>query len=133
MSPNLDRLLCERYPKIFAERHGDPAETAMCWGFAHGDSWFVLIDTLCQALQCETDEGGAPQIVAKQVKSKFGGLRFYVNDKTSNAQRARIRLVESLSTRTCQVCGRLSMEMRKVTLLEARSAQEACICAPDHP
>jgi hypothetical protein len=27
MKPELDTLLCERYPKIFVNRHGDPKET----------------------------------------------------------------------------------------------------------
>ena len=33
MRQELDQLLCERYPKIFANRHADMKTTAMCWGF----------------------------------------------------------------------------------------------------
>lgn len=50
MSPELDRQLCERYPLIFQHRRGNPRETAMCWGFEHGDGWFTLLDTLCALL-----------------------------------------------------------------------------------
>lgn len=45
-----------------------------------------------------------PQVVASQVKEKFGGLRFYVeggDDVTS----AMIDMAESLSVVTCEECG----------------------------
>lgn len=50
MNANLDRQLCEKYPLIFKQRHKSMRETAMCWGFAHGDGWFHIIDTLCGLL-----------------------------------------------------------------------------------
>lgn len=50
MKEELDKLLCERYPEIFKNRHGDPKETAMCWGFECDDGWFWLIDALCSQL-----------------------------------------------------------------------------------
>ena len=96
MDPQLDETLCARYPLIFAERHGDPASTAMCWGFEVRDAWFTLIDVLCGQLQQETDERGAPQVVANQVKEKAGGLRFHVGD-ASDRQRAMIDLAQALS------------------------------------
>ena len=51
MKKELDDLLCSKYPKIFAERHADPLQTAMCWGFACGDGWYPLIDNLCSQIQ----------------------------------------------------------------------------------
>jgi len=45
-----------------------------------------------------------PQIVASQVKEKFGGLRFYVEGAT-DAQYAVISFVESLSYKVCERCG----------------------------
>jgi len=45
-----------------------------------------------------------PQIVAVQVKEKFGGLRFYVKN-ASKRQYAVISFVESLSYYTCEKCG----------------------------
>lgn len=50
MSPELDRELCERYPLIFKNRHASMRESAMCWGFEHGDGWFHVLDTLCALL-----------------------------------------------------------------------------------
>lgn len=50
MKPELDAALCEKYPEIFADRHGSPRRTLMCWGFSCGDGWYHLIDELCATL-----------------------------------------------------------------------------------
>ena len=50
MSPELDRLLCEKYPKIFRDRYSDARTTSMRFGFECQDGWFSLIDTLCGLL-----------------------------------------------------------------------------------
>jgi hypothetical protein len=76
MREELDLALCARWPTIFADRHGDPSETGMCWGFQCGDEWFQLIDLTCTALMREAKVYGAPMPVATQVKEKFGSLRF---------------------------------------------------------
>lgn len=96
MAPELDEALCARHPLIFAERHGDPETTAMCWGFEVDDSWFSLIDVLCRELQRETDERGAPQVVATQVKKKAGTLRFHVTS-ASDRQQAMIDFAQAYS------------------------------------
>lgn len=104
MSPELDNALCEKFPLIFAERNGSMTTTAMCWGFDVGDGWHSLIDVLCEEVQRETDQQGALQVVATQVKEKYGGLRFYVGAATDR-QMAMIDLAEALSYRTCEECG----------------------------
>lgn len=76
----------------------------MSRGIECRDGWYTLIDTLFAGLQQKTDNGNAGQVVAMQVKEKFGGLRFYAAS-ASEGQRAMIELVESLSRRTCEVCG----------------------------
>lgn len=103
MTPELDRLLCARYPRIFAERNLSPRETCMCWGFP-GDGWFSLIDTLCAHLQVLTERHGEPQIVATEVKEKFGKLRFYVHEATPS-QYQLIAAAERMSASICEVCG----------------------------
>lgn len=50
MTTDLDELLCKKYPEIFRDRHVPMNQTLMCWGFACGDGWFALIDTLCASL-----------------------------------------------------------------------------------
>ena len=53
MRPELDEALCAKYPEIFRDRHKPMTETAMCWGFACGDGWYPLIDTLCWIIMSE--------------------------------------------------------------------------------
>ena len=170
MTEELDNKLCQKYPKIFADRNGNMMTTAMCWGFDCGDGWYNIIDSLCSNLQWNTDKnnkdyviknkilrklipqirnifykipyyhnlnrkiqinpiyyirklllniieawrkkqtyiyiesGRYPQIVATQVKEKFGGLRFYVQG-ASTQQYAVIDFVGSLSYKVCEKCG----------------------------
>lgn len=107
MKDELDRQLCERYPKIFADRHGDVKSTLMCWGFECGDGWYNILYTLCGAIQCYIDNNphlNVPQVVAVQVKEKFGTLRFYVNGGDDYTQ-GMIALAEHFSARTCEQCG----------------------------
>lgn len=109
MKEELDKLLCQRYPKIFADRNLPMTETAMCWGFAHGDGWFNIIDQLCANIQSHIDwrtkQGHeVPQVVAEQVKEKFGSLRFYYrggDDYISGL----VSMAESMTEVTCEECG----------------------------
>lgn len=106
MRKELDALLCQRYPRIFEEREGHMRETAMCWGFSCGDGWFELIDALCECLQFWTDHNRAPQVVACQVKEKWGVLSFYPRGEVSEEQRGMILMTEAMSARICDQCGR---------------------------
>lgn len=56
MRKELDEALCEKYPLIFKDRHGDMMNTAMCWGFECGDGWYTIIDTLCGLLYSDYRE-----------------------------------------------------------------------------
>lgn len=157
MTAELDKKLCEKYPKIFAQRNMDETQTAMCWGFSCGDGWFTLIDVLCSSIQntIENDikhnkyiinnnkmieelkrgdtttfdeiygkfspeyiernkqqllnKEPSPvkeiyQVVAVQVKEKFGGLRFYVDGASSEIY-AMISFAENMSYHICEQCG----------------------------
>ncbi|MDE2599714.1 MAG: hypothetical protein KGL40_08830 [Rhodocyclaceae bacterium] len=104
MKAELDALLCERYPAIFSERRNSMKQTAMCWGFECGDGWFALIEALCAKLQALSEQKDSVQVVASQVKEKFGGLRFYVRCAT-DAQYEEIDLAEQVSMRICEECG----------------------------
>ena len=105
MKKELDELLCQRYPLIFADRRRSIKESCMGWGFSGGDGWFDLIDTLCERLQFWTDRNGAPQVVAQQVKEKFGTLCFYPRE-ANQTQRGMIYMAEALSARICDQCCR---------------------------
>lgn len=167
MKTELDDLLCQKYPKIFRDRHADMRTTCMCWGFNCEEGWFNLIDILCQSIQNRIDgrarerkraikhnkmieatragdmtlfdayykdvggqwkdeylqkilaktddnqEWGSglrpvrdeiPQVVATQVKEKFGSLRFYF-DGGDDEIWAMVGFAEIISGRTCEQCG----------------------------
>ncbi|MDF1822197.1 MAG: hypothetical protein P1U64_11505 [Alcanivoracaceae bacterium] len=96
MKEQYAEFLYARHPKILSRVKAD--------GLAIGDGWLNLIDLLCTSLQNLTDHNGAPQVVACQVKQKFGGLRFYVNDHSSE-QGVLIDQAELMAQRTCEICG----------------------------
>ena len=100
----LQKKLFEKYPVMFQDRVRPVTESTMGWGIEVGDGWFSLVDVLCEQLQGETDQNGAPQIVAIQVKEKYGELRFYVGS-ASERQEAMTEFAEALSARVCEACG----------------------------
>lgn len=112
MNPKLDNYLVERYPKIFVNRYGDKMETAMCWGFEHGDGWFWILDNLCDSIQSYIDNNNKyrdddkkiSQVVAMQVKEKFGTLRFYYSGGDQYID-GMVAFAENLSANTCEFCG----------------------------
>ena len=113
MNKELDEKLCAKYPKIFADRHGDMRTTAMCWGFDCNDGWYNLLNGLCDSIQSYLDNNPhlkVTQVIATQVKEKYGGLRFYYmgGDGTIHGM---VWLAEHLSYLMCEECG----SMDKVT------------------
>ena len=105
MSPDKDKYLVKAYPKIFRDRYEDMKKTAMCWGFDCNDGWFEIIDKLCDDIQNYLDKNpDVEQVVAQQVKEKFGGLSFYykggdvfIFELTKEAM--------GRSYKTCEFCG----------------------------
>jgi hypothetical protein len=89
----LEKQLCERYPLIFGTD----------FSFSCGDGWFDLIDVLCILLENETKHGGS-QVVAFDVKEKFGTLRFAA-DGGNETQWGMIEMAEAMSSRICDVGG----------------------------
>ena len=104
MRNELDKKLCEKYPKIFAQRNKSMRETAMCWGFSCGNGWYDLIDTLCHLLQFHIDHNEVPQIEATQVKEKFGTLCFYFSGGNEYLE-GMIDMAEFMSGKICEICG----------------------------
>lgn len=104
MDEKLDKKLVEEYPKIFQNRNASLTETAMCWGFDCGNGWYWLIDKLCDTIQEYINLNNVEQVIATQVKEKYGGLRFYYTggDETIEGM---IWLAEFLSFNICEECG----------------------------
>ena len=107
MKQELDKLLCERYPKMMVNRNLPMQETCMCWGFECGNGWFPLIkDLITDLIELGWDKQTC------QVKEKFGGLRFYINGASEEIYK-RIQTAEDLSYETCETCGERG-ELKKI-------------------
>lgn len=113
MTEDEDKALCQKYPKIFNNRSGSIMDTCMTWGFECGSGWFDIIDILCHEIQNHLDwkykglsaeEQETFQVVADQIKEKFGTLCFYCSggDETTEGM---VLMAESMSYRTCEKCG----------------------------
>ena len=55
MKQELDKLLCEKYPKMMVNRNKNMQETCMCWGFECGDGWFNILNQLMSQIQHHID------------------------------------------------------------------------------
>jgi hypothetical protein len=93
----------EKYPKMFSKPYG---------GFAIGEGWWPIIESLCGQIQSYTDWNNTnretrpvvPQTVVMQVKEKFGGLRFYY-DGGDEAVAGMVRMAEAWADHSCEECG----------------------------
>ena len=120
MRKELQDQLYEKYPKIFP--NPGSRDSAMYWGLACGDGWYNVLNTLCSTIQNHLDwrncEGQyahvlehrsklqtpVPQLVADQIKEKFGTLRFYCHGGDEYCRGA-ISVIESLTHKMCEDCG----------------------------
>jgi hypothetical protein len=108
MKQELDKLFCEKYPKMMVNRTKPMMETCMCWGFECGDGWCNILDQLMGNIQHHIDwknrQGEVvAQVTLDQIKEKFGTLRFYYtggDDEISGM----VRMAESMSGVTCEEC-----------------------------
>lgn len=99
MKEENEKYLTTVYPKMF------PADDGF-WGVECGDGWFNIINMLCRNIQSHLNwKPEVPQVVVKQVKEKFGGLRFYV-EGGDEYTRGLISMAEAMSEVTCEECGK---------------------------
>ena len=106
MRPELDELLCKKYPLLYADRDAPTNVTNMCWGFP-GDGWYEIINRLSKRLERAIEalpEEERQHYRAAQVKEKFGTLRFYMTASTDEMEEW-IAEAEKDSAVTCEDCG----------------------------
>jgi hypothetical protein len=86
-----------KFPAMFSGRYG---------GIACGSGWWPMIEKLCGVIQSHIDhsKGKCPQVVVDQVKEKFGGLRFYINEGSDEIFK-KINSSENKSYEICETCG----------------------------
>lgn len=99
-------MMHTKYPKMFAEPYG---------GFAIGPGWWKIIEVLCANIQSRIDwqnmqkekfnrGNGCPQVVVRQIKEKFGGLRFYY-DGGDDYIHGLVSGAEAWAESACEECG----------------------------
>lgn len=148
MNIELQKKLYEKYPSIFVDANKSVTESCMAWGIECGDGWYNIIDTLCESMMhCYTtgiriepqdshivnDEPfytiNPPNVIATQIKEKFGTLRFYyslrydsklnelentgrypdiknIKDRYYHYIDGMVHFAEMLSSRTCEMTGK---------------------------
>lgn len=71
----------EKHKDIFKEYFEETMKTScMVWGLEIPEAWVPIIDELCEAWKSfgwVQGDAQKPQLIAEQVKEKFGTLRFY--------------------------------------------------------
>lgn len=112
MTPELEKKLVEKYPDILQDYGGNPKNTCMAWGIECNDGWYRILDELFDYLQGLIDNDYFPQIVADQIKEKYGTLRFYYSlegqttiEKTKEITHL-VEFAEYRSSVTCELCGK---------------------------
>jgi hypothetical protein len=117
MNIGLQSKLFQRHPKFFRRRRTSSATSIgpiHSWGIECGDGWFPLVDALAGRYEAHIQALIASGVSKRswprpsQVKEKFGGLRFYIqnlkhvpNDLVAATQEA-----EATSMTTCETCGK---------------------------
>jgi len=90
--------IIKKYPELFRD----------CYDFSIGDGWMKIVSVLCrdiEKIRLTLPKKDAKEIYVKQVKEKFGSLRFYIgggNDVMHNL----IWNAENECARTCEDCGK---------------------------
>ena len=115
MKSELELELVKKYPKILKDYKGDKMETCMAWGMECDDGWYNLLDKCMEKLQylCDlcTSSEQEVQVVASQIKEKFGTLSFYTSTYGANSIESSIiddiiTEAEIRSAHTCEVTGK---------------------------
>lgn len=107
MNEALSKKLFDDFPRLYRDRD----ETSMRRGFECGDGWFDLIYKLSQDIEAVARETGlkpdSPDWpLCRQVKEKFGTIRFYVFNCLDERIRELIGSAYEQSCKICEYCGK---------------------------
>ena len=85
MREELDKLLCEKYPKMMVNRNKNMQETCMCWGFECGDGWYNILNQLMGNIQHHIDwrekqRAGAIKYNEMAAQAKAGNFDLFEED-----------------------------------------------------
>lgn len=117
MNQKLTNKLFNKYPDIFRDKDKSPKESLVCFGFEFDDGWYQITDNMLSQIDLVCKLTGI-QIIATQMKEKFGTGRFYYYEDYSKCKKnidhgkvaSIIRAVISyweynLTAQTCEITG----------------------------
>ena len=133
MTEKLQNKLYKTFNKIFTQK-----DQSLRWGFECDDGWYELIYSLCEKIQAYIDEVKCQQVIATQVKEKFGSLRFYtafellneddvINDVHYGAIQTMIDKASEQSLKTCEVSGGYGTLHKRGTWLKTLSKESSVL------
>jgi hypothetical protein len=94
----------QQFPLMYGEPYG---------GFAVGPGWWPIIEELSTGIQTHIDWWNknretrpvVEQVKVRQIKEKFGGLRFYYDGGDEYVQ-GMVRMAEAWADHACEECGK---------------------------
>jgi hypothetical protein len=122
MNHELELKLYNKYPKILRDCGKSPMESCMAFWIETDDGWYELLDKCMEKLQYFCDlcskDGREVQVVASQIKEKYGTLRFYTS--VYGADRIEDDIIDDIiseaerkSSYTCEITGKHGEPCRK--------------------
>ena len=95
-----------KFPEMYSQPYG---------GVCIGEGWWPIIEALSNQIHHHVkwkneqrdkyNRGeGCPPVIVRQIKEKFGGLRFYY-DGGDDMVDGMVRMAESWASKTCETCG----------------------------
>ena len=97
MNKKNETYLYNNFPVLYRGMTLPISQSNMAFGLECRDGWFDIIDELSKKLE-------PLDVVASQVKEKYGTLRFYIHSGTDEAYDL-IDEAEAKSEETCELCG----------------------------
>jgi hypothetical protein len=107
MSPEKTEKLFNDFPLLYKNKNLPGTHSRVIDGFTMEDGWFDIVYDLSKELEeiiKNIDIEDKP--AAFQMKSKLGGLRFYMDGEFVEEIGEAISEAESLSYKTCEFCGK---------------------------
>lgn len=69
---DMDKKLCESYPKIFRDRRAPIQKSLMGFGFEVGAGWYNILDSLCHLIQWKIDQSRKDRLSALRFNRALG-------------------------------------------------------------
>ena len=103
MNPENTARLFERFDHLYRGRHLPDTQNLMGYGFQCGDGWFELSYELSEQIEAYCQQHPeAAELIAVQIKQKFGELRFHVCPLVPAIQ----QMIEQARVQSRQTCER---------------------------